>query len=120
MREYSIRRNRANGQVPSGSPEHREKISAAVTEHWKTRPRPDQRGELNPRWAGDNASGNGMHTWVRKNFVKSGVCSKCGKEGKTDRAFLRHPEPYTRNIEDYAEMCRSCHMRMDYARRKPW
>lgn len=75
--------------------------------------RRDQTRERNSGWLGDNASGNGIHTWLRKNFPKAGACSNCGTKGKTDRAFLRHPEPYTRDTSDYAELCRSCHIRFD-------
>ena len=36
-----------------------------------------------------------------------------------DYAFLRHPEPHTSNREDYAELCRLCHRRMDQKRFRP-
>jgi len=32
---------------------------------------------------------------------------------KTDYAFLRYPHPYTRDILDYIELCRSCHVTFD-------
>jgi len=41
------------------------------------------------------------------------MCSRCGAEGKTEWAFLHHPQAYTREIADYQEMCRTCHYRFD-------
>jgi hypothetical protein len=51
--------------------------------------------------------------WLLRNCPKTGVCEECGAEGKTDYAFKRHPEPHTRNRDDYAELCKSCHWRFD-------
>lgn len=115
-RDWLRRHRRAKGFAPFGSDEHRAKISESITEHWKTRERRDQSGSNNPNWGGSDASSNGIHTWLRKNVPKVGVCSKCGKEGKTDRAFLHHPAQHTRNVEDYVELCRSCHVRFDQSR----
>jgi hypothetical protein len=114
-RNYSIRRNRAKGRAPSGSEEARANISAAAKEGWKKRKRIDQRGELNPNWKGDTVGWNGIHWWLRRNLPKAGCCEECGKKGKTDYAFRHHPEPYTRIRDDYAELCRSCHIRFDRA-----
>lgn len=109
MRRY----RRERGVVPLGSDEHRAKVSAAITEHWKGRERKDQRGENNPSWKGDGVGWNGIHWWLRRHHPKAGTCEECGRLGKTDWAFLHHPEPYTRVLSDYAELCRSCHVRFD-------
>lgn len=48
-----------------------------------------------------------VHFHVRKQ--RTGRCSNCGKVGRTDMAYKHHPAPYTRNPDDYHELCRSCH-----------
>jgi hypothetical protein len=55
----------------------------------------------------------GDHKWLVRHYPKRGVCETCGDEGYTEYAFLRHPEPHTRNREDYREVCRSCHSIID-------
>ena len=74
------------------------------------------RGPVHPSWRGDAAGYFGMHTWINKEHPKTGICSKCGRRPSgrgTEYAFLRHPEPATRNIDDYRELCTSCHRLFD-------
>lgn len=52
-----------------------------------------------------------VHEHLRKTYPKTGVCERCKKERKTDWAFKRHPDPYTRDIKDYEELCRGCHLK---------
>ncbi len=63
-----------------------------------------------------------IHAWINRRFEKTGLCEDCGKAGKTDWSFQKHPNPYTRNRLDYRELCRSCHTKYDIAigYRKPW
>lgn len=77
------------------------------------RKRPDIAGELNPQWRGDAASHSAIHHWLQKHHPRKGVCEECGAVGRTEHAFLKHPEPHTRNCEDYAELCVSCHRALD-------
>jgi hypothetical protein len=54
-----------------------------------------------------------IHGALAREHPKTGICEECGKVGKTDYAFQRHPEPYTANRDDYRELCRACHKRID-------
>lgn len=54
-----------------------------------------------------------IHMWLNKHFPRTGICARCKKKGKTDYAFLNHPKPHTRNIEDYIELCREHHCQLD-------
>jgi hypothetical protein len=78
-------------------------------------------GDGNPGWRGDDASSASMHSWIARNHPKTGVCEECGKAGKTEYAFNHHVGVYTRNRDDYRELCRGCHLRWDYSMevRKP-
>ena len=100
--------NHAKKGVPK-SPETRAKMKAA----WKDKPRPWLRKPRPSIWK-DDPSGGTLHQYVKRHFPKAGVCEACGEQSKTDYAFLRHPEPYTRSRSDYSELCRSCHMRHDF------
>lgn len=91
------------------SPETRAKMSAA----WAGVPRPWLRGPRPNAWKPGSSAG--IHAHLNLHYPKSGVCDECGCEGKTDYAFLRHPAPHTRDRDDYAELCRSCHMSFDFA-----
>ena len=65
-----------------------------------------------PWWRGDDASYGAIHTYLRKHFPKSGVCEECGKAGETDYALIKG-RSYSRNREDYRELCRQCHVNYD-------
>ena len=54
-----------------------------------------------------------VHTWLTKHHQKMGVCEECERVGRTDWAYLHHPDKHTRNRKDYLELCRRCHRRMD-------
>lgn len=76
-------------------------------------------------WKGDDAQYQAIHLWLRRWNPKTGICDHCGENvgprGHTGThfAFKFHGEPYTRNREDYIELCPRCHNRMDAPRRRP-
>ena len=65
-------------------------------------------GENNCNWKGDRASYSAIHHFLIRNFPKSGTCDECEKVGKTHYALLRG-RSYSRNREDYRELCPRCH-----------
>jgi hypothetical protein len=73
----------------------------------------DRSGAVHPNWKGDKATFRSIHSTLNNRYPKTGRCEQCGVEGPTDYAFLRHPEPHTRNRDDYRELCRSCHQKFD-------
>lgn len=106
------------------SPEHRARLSEIRTGREVT---PAMRaqydalsGEGHHAWKGEGASHAALHQWLAAHFAKTGVCEDCGRPVGTDRrsgtewAFLRHPEPHTRHRDDYKELCKRCHRRMDH------
>jgi hypothetical protein len=92
-----------NARGSTATPEKRRKTSES------------KRGERNPSWRGDAVGYNAIHSWLSRRHPRRGVCDHCGKSTPTQYAFLRHPEPHTRQREDYAELCSSCHLKLDYA-----
>lgn len=70
-------------------------------------------GPDHPNWKGDDASSESIHQWLNRHHPKKGACSDCGKEGKTEYANLKGHK-WTRNIDDYRELCRACHLSFDW------
>jgi ribosomal protein L40E len=96
------------------SPQTRAKISASTLGRKVS---DETRAKLSAAgWKGDDANYFSKHEWLRKHYPKTGICEECGAKGPTDFAFQHHPEPHTRNREDYAEWCRSCHTAVDRER----
>ena len=83
-----------------------------LSDETKAKVAASKRGSKNPRWLG-NSDLQATHAWLKRNCPKQGVCEHCGKEGKTEYAFKHHPKPYTRDVADYEELCRRCHMAAD-------
>lgn len=98
------------------TPEHLEKLRSAGRRRFE-RERPQ--GDRAPRWKGDEAGYVAIHTWLRKQHPKTGTCEECGAnvgaEGQhgTHYAFRHHGTPYTRDREDYRELCPACHVNFD-------
>lgn len=107
---YNYVKNHSPSKGQNKPPETIARMKAA----WKDKPRPWLRGKRNPSTWKVNPSSGTLHTFIKRHHPKTGSCERCGKKGKTDYAFLRHPLPYTRDRADYAEMCRSCHVKFDY------
>ena len=60
----------------------------------------------------ENPSYNAIHAFLRRNFPKTGCCEHCGRNVRTHYAAKDHNN-YTRNREDYMELCSRCHLAYD-------
>ena len=92
------------------SAEHRMKLSIVA----RSRPRSyygDQRGSANRNWKGDNVGYIALHQWLYKRKEKTGKCSTCSHRGHTEWANISGV--YWRDLDDFAEMCQSCHFEFD-------
>jgi hypothetical protein len=69
-------------------------------------------GRANPNWQGDQVSYKGLHLWVSRNKGKPGACEHCGS---TERRleWASKSRTYTRDLEDWLALCRSCHLAHD-------
>jgi hypothetical protein len=88
---------------------HRGKIVSAET---RVKLGAAHAGERAANWKGDEASYRALHGYLCKHYSKAGICDECGKPARTDYALI-HGRPYSRNREDYRELCRRCHLRYD-------
>jgi hypothetical protein len=70
-------------------------------------------GPTHPAWSGDDITHSGIHRWIRDHYPKTGHCERCGAAGATHYASI-NGHVYTRNREDYSELCISCHRKHDW------
>lgn len=87
--------------------EHKKKISVAL------------RQEKSPEWKGEKAGYFAKHIWLCKYFDKKGVCSHYRTKTAKKYEWANISGEYRRNIDDYVELCTSCHRKMDY-KKKPY
>ena len=66
------------------------------------------------RWLGDSAGYSAIHKWVAKEFGCPSKCEQCGKTDKKKYEWCSLDGEYSRNREDWARMCTSCHRQYDY------
>jgi hypothetical protein len=96
------------------------KREIAIKSYWKIQaPKRKRRsentfgkGETHSRWLGDNIGYTGIHLWLNKMYEKIGICELCKQKNNTDFALIPGKE-YKRKRENYFEICRSCHSKID-------
>lgn len=103
-REYAAHKRREAGMPALGTPESTENRRNARK----------LAGEEHPNWKGREVGYAALHRWVYRHKTKTGICSACGISGLTDWANLSGT--YQRDLDDFIELCRSCHKRLDLRR----
>src|SRR5215469_10822630 len=78
------------------------------------------RGENHGAWTGDKGAYHTIHAWLRKHYPKTGICDECGEKGRHTEFALTHGRAYSRNREDYRELCKRCHNRYDEVGGSRW
>jgi hypothetical protein len=74
---------------------------------------PNNRGEKNGQWKGDNVGYMGLHTWIRRRFglAKDKQCVFCGSRKNLHWANVSRK--YKRDINDWITLCCKCHGEYD-------
>lgn len=89
------------------SKSHRDNISRAL----KGKPRPNQMGKNHGMWMGKRLINyTSIHSYLRQ--FKLGKCYFCNKVGKTHLA-LKKDKKHERSLDNYLELCPSCHAKYD-------
>lgn len=73
--------------------------------------------EKNGNWKGDEAGRWSFHQWINTNYPKPEFCEECKKVQPYDLANIKNHN-YTRNVEDYKWLCRSCHKKLDFKNKR--
>lgn len=63
-------------------------------------------------WLGDEIGYYSLHKYLRENYPKTGTCEECGNRAGTEYSLIKG-RTYSRNREDYRELCPLCHRRYD-------
>lgn len=73
-------------------------------------------GDENLAWKGNNVGNGALHSWVSRSKGKAKKCSHCGKEGSgKEMHWANKDHSYRRNLDDFIELCSSCHQKYDRA-----
>lgn len=68
-------------------------------------------------WKGDEVGYGGIHRWIERKLGKNRLCSRCGKvEGWFD--WHNTSGSYKRDFNDWERLCKSCHVKETWQRRK--
>jgi len=67
--------------------------------------------EKNYNWKGDKVGYSALHKWVYKKLGKAILCSWCFSSKNVEWANIS--ENYKRDINDWIQLCRRCHMIKD-------
>lgn len=68
-------------------------------------------GEDHPRYV-EHPSYNAIHSYIKRRLPKADHCWVCDEVKPLDLANLS--QQYTRDVSDWAWMCRSCHRKHDW------
>jgi len=69
----------------------------------------------NPSWKGDRVGYRGIHSWVVRNWGKADRCEQCQTNTSTRYDWSNKTGLLIRNRDNWQRLCRSCHLRYDYA-----
>ena len=67
--------------------------------------------ELSPVYKGNEAGYHAKHKWIYDRVKKEFLCKSCEREGFTH--WANYSGNYKREIEDYLELCPTCHSAFD-------
>lgn len=71
-------------------------------------------------WKGDEAGYTAKHQWIHRKFGKASQCVHCGIEDAKRYEWANVSGEYKRNIDDWLELCKSCHIKYDGSAYKAW
>jgi len=66
------------------------------------------------RWLGDNAGYVAKHMWIVKHYGNATKCEKCGTKKALRYEWANISGLYRRAIDDYKQLCPSCHRKEDH------
>lgn len=80
--------------------------------------RPSKKGKNHHLWKGENAHYITQHQWINRNYGKATICTKCNIINAKRYHWANISGKYHRNINDYIQLCVSCHKIFDLMRIK--
>lgn len=74
-----------------------------------------ERLDKNPSWVGEKVKYRGLHSWVSRNWGKARICEHCFTTEAKIYDWSNKTGQMLRDRDNWQELCRSCHMKYDYA-----
>lgn len=73
-----------------------------------------------PAWKGDGASYFAIHIWLKNHYGKAIRCEMdyCSGKSQTYQWALIKGKKYEHNVDNYMQLCRSCHAKYDYTEKQ--
>lgn len=68
---------------------------------------------LYPNFNGTTQEYKALHGWIRRNFKRPAGCEHCGDTGAKRYDWATIDNRYTKNREDWENLCRRCHIKSD-------
>ncbi len=62
-------------------------------------------------WMERNPKYHGIHSWIKRHYPKPLFCSHCNQIKVLD--LHNYSGKYTKDLDDWGWLCRSCHMKVD-------
>jgi len=75
-------------------------------------------GKIHHNWKGDDVGYVGLHYWIRRRLGDAKECAFCKSIKNIQWANKSHK--YKRELSDWVQLCRSCHMKFDNIMEKVW
>lgn len=96
--------------------EHRMKLSLATKGQRRSLHTEFKKGqhadEENNNWKGDKVGYRSLHNWVSRKVGRNYICDWCNTKVKRTH-FANLDYKYTRDLDTWAELCPSCHVKYD-------
>lgn len=71
------------------------------------------KGEANIAWKKEGLGYSGVHGWIRRNFGRATYCSNDMNHKSNAYDWANISGKYFRDINDYKQLCRKCHIEFD-------
>ena len=71
-------------------------------------------GDKHYKWKGDKVGYGGIHTWVTRYLGKARKCEACSVSGKKRYHWANKSREYKRTLDDWVQLCPSCHLLADF------
>lgn len=100
------------------SPEHKAKIIArllghSVSKETRKKIADAQMGDKHWNWKGENVKYRRLHGWLVLRYGKANHCEHCRRLDAKVYDWANISGEYKRNVSDYIQLCRSCHIAFD-------
>ena len=106
------------------SKEHKRKISEKmkgrnitwgdkISKASKGKPKPNETGELNGMWSGEDVKYGALHSWVRRHKKLPEKCEHCETTTAKRLEWANIDHTYNRRLDDFIALCPKCHKEYD-------